>query len=50
MKINDKELSSLIEESKSYIEKIPLETNKGTKAVKRKFYEKLRWEDSNTKW
>lgn len=40
MKINDKELSSLIEESKNYIEKIPLETNKGTKAVKRKFHEK----------
>lgn len=40
MKINDKELSSLIEESKNYIEKIPLETNKGTKVVKRKFHEK----------
>ena len=40
MKIKDVELSDYIEESKNYIEKIPLEMNKGTKAVKKKFHEK----------
>ena len=40
MKINGVELSDSIEESKNYINKIPLETNKGTKAVKRKFHRK----------
>ena len=40
MKINGVELSASIEKSKNYIEQIPLEMNKGTKAVKKKFHEK----------
>lgn len=40
MKIKGVELSDSIEESKNYIEQIPLEMNKGTKTVKKKFHEK----------
>lgn len=40
MKINGIELSTSIEESKNYINQIPLEISKGTKAVKKKFHEK----------
>lgn len=40
MKINKIDIIDMIEETKKKLESIPLETNKGTKAVKRKYHEK----------
>ena len=40
MKVNGIDISKMIEESRNYINKIPLDTNKGTKTMKKKFHEK----------
>ena len=40
MKINKIDIIDMIEQTKKKLESIPLETNKGTKAVKRKYHEK----------
>lgn len=40
MKVNGIDISKKIDESKKYINEIPLEVSKGTKAMKKKFHEK----------